>query len=111
MIALEFKTLFVGEKIKATTNWKTDTGWQNEEVIDSDWIDSKGIVRLTLTFESTSVLITDIGSSLITKFPLNFELERVSRLQLWGNIKELQEISLKFNQRVKRRRSPRKKSK
>lgn len=42
MIALEFKTVFIGNEIKVTTNWKIDTGWKNEEVIDSDWVDSKG---------------------------------------------------------------------
>jgi hypothetical protein len=42
MIALEFKTVFLENDIKVTTNWKTDTGWQQEEIIDSDWIDSKG---------------------------------------------------------------------
>lgn len=42
MVALEFKTTFTGSAIKVTTNWKTDTGWQDEEIIDSDWIDSKG---------------------------------------------------------------------
>lgn len=42
MVALDFKTVFTNNSIKVTTNWKTDTGWQQEEVIDSDWIDSKG---------------------------------------------------------------------
>lgn len=67
-------------------------------------------VNLTLSFETGSVLITDSGNSLITKFPLKFELDRIDRLQLWGNVKELREISLKYNQSTKRRRSPRKKS-
>jgi hypothetical protein len=42
MVALDFTTDFLQDDIKVSTNWKTDTGWKNEEVIDSDWIDSKG---------------------------------------------------------------------
>lgn len=42
MVALEFKTTYLDSVLKVTTNWKTDTGWQDEEVVDSDWIDSKG---------------------------------------------------------------------
>lgn len=42
MAALELKTVFTGDGIRVTTNWKTDTGWQEEEAIDSDWIDFKG---------------------------------------------------------------------
>lgn len=42
MVALEFKTEFEGDSTKVTTNWKTDTGWQGEEIIDSDWLDKTG---------------------------------------------------------------------
>jgi hypothetical protein len=42
MIALEFKTVFLAKGIEVTTNWKTDTGWQGEEQVDYEWIDSKG---------------------------------------------------------------------
>lgn len=41
MVALEFKTEFLDGSTKVTTNWKTDTGWQGEEIIDSDWLDKK----------------------------------------------------------------------
>lgn len=41
MVALDFKTIFTNV-IKVSTNWKTDTGWQQEEVVDSDWINTKG---------------------------------------------------------------------
>lgn len=42
MVALEFKTIFLRDDIKVSTNWKTDTSWQQEDVFDSDWVDSKG---------------------------------------------------------------------
>jgi hypothetical protein len=42
MVAFDFKTVFRSDGIRVTTNWKTNTGWQDEEVIDSDWIDLKG---------------------------------------------------------------------
>lgn len=42
MVALEFKTIFLRDDIKVSTNWKTDAGWQQEDVFDSDWVDSKG---------------------------------------------------------------------
>lgn len=52
MVALEFKTVFHENDIKVTTNWKTDTGWQNEFiVVDSDWIDSKGRKQLRLVID------------------------------------------------------------
>lgn len=64
-------------------------------------------VNLKITFEKDAVLLIDNTNSIITKFRLHFELERISRLQLWGNIKELRTIALKYNQK-KARRSPRK---
>lgn len=42
MIALEFKTLFANNDITVTTNWRIDSGWQQEEELDTDWIDAKG---------------------------------------------------------------------
>lgn len=42
MIAFEFKTVFITNETRVSTNWKIDTGWQNEQVVDSDWIDMKG---------------------------------------------------------------------
>jgi hypothetical protein len=51
MIALEFKTVFVKNELKVTTNWKTDTGWQQEEIVESDWIDMKGREFCELNFE------------------------------------------------------------
>lgn len=42
MVALNFKTVFLTNTVKVTTNWKADAGWQDEEVIDSDWIDGNG---------------------------------------------------------------------
>lgn len=42
MIAFELKTIFLENDIKVTENWKTDAGWKQEEVVDSDWIDSRG---------------------------------------------------------------------
>lgn len=65
---------------------------------------------VSMTFQSNSVLINDKGNDLITVFPLKFDLELINRLQLWGNIKELYEVSLKYNQASKLRRSLRKKS-
>ena len=41
MVAFELKTIFLENDIKVTENWKTDAGWK-QEVIDSDWIDSRG---------------------------------------------------------------------
>lgn len=42
MIALEFKTTFREDGIiKASTNWKTPSGWETEKIIDSDWISLK----------------------------------------------------------------------
>lgn len=62
---------------------------------------------MKLTFEKDAVLLLDSTNSLITKFRLQFELDRICRLQLWGNIKELRTIALKYNQK-QARRSPRK---
>lgn len=42
MVAFEWKTIFLKNDIKVTSNWKIDTGWKDEESIDSDWIDSRG---------------------------------------------------------------------
>jgi hypothetical protein len=75
------------------------------EKAEIDFLD----VNLTLSFENSDIMLTDKGHNLIACFSLNYELERINRLQLWGNVKELQEISLKYNQSGKRR-SQRKKS-
>jgi len=108
MVAFEFKTKFISSGINVTTNWKTDTGWQNEQTIDSDWIDLTGRVNLKISFENSAIILTDNGNSVITKFDLQFELDRINRLQVYGNIKEMQEVSLKYNSKL--RRSPRRKS-
>lgn len=60
---------------------------------------SPTVVNLTLTFDRHSVLITERGNSLITNFELCFELDRIDCLQLWGDVEEMQEVSLKYNQR------------
>jgi hypothetical protein len=45
------------------------------------------------------VLIKDGGNSVVTDFPLMFEADKINRVQLWGNIAEMREVTLKFNQR------------
>lgn len=64
-------------------------------------------VNLKITFEKDAVLLIDNTNSIINKFRLHFELDRISRLQLWGSIKGLRSIALKYNQK-QARRSPRK---
>lgn len=60
MIAFEFKVTFQNDlsQMKCTTNWKTDTEWQQETVVDaSDWIDAKGCkLLLDLNLKSVKLL-------------------------------------------------------
>ena len=63
MVALEFKTVFNNNATKVSTNWKTDMGWQQEEIIDSDWIDSKGSKNsVNCSINLKYLLISDFSS-------------------------------------------------
>lgn len=67
MVALDFKTVFLSESIKVTTNWKTDTGWQGEEIVDSDWVDTKGSNWRLHTFPIHSDVVKDFTNYMILK--------------------------------------------
>jgi hypothetical protein len=98
LIVFELKVSFNNDKsMKITTNWKTDSGWQDEsEIDDTDWIDSR-LVNVTLHFDGSSLNVFDNSNSLITEFKLNYELDKIYKLQLFGGILKLKSICLKYD--------------
>jgi hypothetical protein len=56
-------------------------------------------VNLTLQFEHNSVVLKEAGNSVITVFDLKFEADNINRIQLWGDIAEMREVTMKYNQR------------
>lgn len=56
-------------------------------------------VDFIIRLDSNAILMTDSGNSHITRFPIRFELEKIDRVQVWGDVEQMLEVALKYKLR------------